>query len=145
PRKAAALIGKTAQLELYDLEQDLTGRSVGAQGPVATSSLYDLLIDEQAKTKRGATEYYLFGRRKQLLEGQAQTRKALFTRAHPRVPRGGSVLGVPAGTVVVTCSATPQNPCPPNLTQGGPYYYLFKYEPNNKTAPIPEMTGADLK
>jgi len=33
PEKAAALIGKTAQLELYDLEQDLTGPSIGAGGP----------------------------------------------------------------------------------------------------------------
>jgi SecD/SecF fusion protein len=145
PKKAAALIGKTAQLELYDLEQDLTGRSIGAQGPVATASLYELLIGEQGKTKGGATEYYLVGKRKQLLEGPAQTKKALFTRAHPRVPRGGAVLGVPEGTAVVTCTATAENPCPPNLTQGGPYYYLFKYQPTNATTPIPEMTGGDLK
>jgi SecD/SecF fusion protein len=145
PKKAAALIGKTAQLELYDLEQDLTGRSNGAQGPVATASLYELLVGEQGKTKGGATEYYLFGKRKQLLEGPAQTKKALFTRAHPRVPRGGAVLGVPEGTAVVTCTATAENPCPPNLAQGGPYYYLFKYQPDNPNTPIPEMTGGDLK
>ena len=32
PEQAAELIGKTAQLELYDLEADLTGPSIGAQG-----------------------------------------------------------------------------------------------------------------
>ena len=36
PEKAAELIGKTAQLELFDLEQDLIGPSIGAQGAVAT-------------------------------------------------------------------------------------------------------------
>ena len=32
PKKAAELIGKTAQLELFDLEADLTGPSISAQG-----------------------------------------------------------------------------------------------------------------
>jgi SecD/SecF fusion protein len=80
-----------------------------------------------------------------LLEGPAATRDKLFTRAHPRVPKGGKVLGVPSGTVVVSCTATAENPCPPNLAQGGPYYYLFKYQPDSATDPIPEMTGGDLK
>jgi SecD/SecF fusion protein len=145
PKKAAALIGKTAQLELYDLEEDLTGRSVGAGGVVATPRLYDLLVGERAKAEAGATEYYLFNKRKRVIEGPETTRDALFTRAHPRVPKGGAVLGVPKGTVVVACTATEQNPCPPNLVQGGPYYYLFKHQPDNPTRPIPEMTGADIK
>jgi len=40
PAAAARLIGKTAQLEFYDLESDLTGPSISANGfPVATPSL----------------------------------------------------------------------------------------------------------
>ncbi len=145
PKQAAALIGKTAQLELYDLEQDLTGPSIGASGPVATASLYNLLVGEQANANNGATAYYLFNKNKRLIAGQADTREALFTKQHPRVPKGGKVLAVPAGTAVVTCTATQENPCPPNLVSGGPYYYLFKHDPNNATQPIPEMTGGDIK
>ena len=46
PRAAAALIGKTAQLEFYDLEADLTGPSKsGVQGfsRVPTPNVYSLL------------------------------------------------------------------------------------------------------
>jgi SecD/SecF fusion protein len=145
PQKAAALIGKTAQLELFDLENDLTGPSIGAQGPIATPSLYRLLGGTSGSAPEDSTAFYLFDRRGRLLEGPAQSKNKLFTRAHPRVPRGGRVLGVPKGSVVVSCNPTPQNPCPPNLTQGGPYYYLFKYQPDNTANPVPEMTGADLK
>ena len=145
PKQAAALIGKTAQLELYDLEQDLTGPSIGASGPVATASLYNLLVGEQAKAKKGgATAYYLFDKNKRLIAGPADTREALFTKQHPRVPKGGKVLAVPTGTAVVTCTATQENPCPPNLVSGGPYYYLFKHDPD-ATQPVPEMTGGDIK
>src|SRR4029079_2310356 len=45
--QAAKLIGKTAQLEFFDLQKDLSGPSVGTQGfvrfPVAETSLYQLL------------------------------------------------------------------------------------------------------
>src|SRR6187200_1672946 len=47
PKKAAELIGKTAQLELFDLEADLTGPSISSQGiPSAATSLYDLLATQ---------------------------------------------------------------------------------------------------
>src|SRR5262245_29473884 len=61
PEKAAALIGKTAQLELFDLEQDLTGPSIGAQGPVATQRLFDLLGGKRGTAPDNASAYYLFG------------------------------------------------------------------------------------
>ena len=76
PKKAAELIGKTAQLELYDLEADLTGPSINSQGfPVATPRLYDLLSGQQLKAKKGTpSAYYLFNKRKRLLAGPAETR-----------------------------------------------------------------------
>src|SRR5436853_3381402 len=44
PAAAARLIGKTAQLEFYDLEADLTGPSIGPSGnPIASPSIFDLL------------------------------------------------------------------------------------------------------
>jgi len=123
--QAAQLIGKTAQLEFYDLQADLTGPSVTTQGfarvPVATASLYNLLSGQQAKAKQGTpTAYYLFGRNKQLLAGPSDTRQGLFSPRNPRVPSGGKVFAVPAGTVVITCTATENNPCPPGDTAVGP-------------------------
>src|SRR5438876_3331966 len=42
--KAAALIGKTAQLMLFDFENDLTGPSIDANGnPIAQPALYGML------------------------------------------------------------------------------------------------------
>jgi SecD/SecF fusion protein len=151
--QAAQLIGKTAQLEFYDLQADLTGPSVTTSGfariPVATASLYSLLAGQQAKAKQGApTAYYLFDKNKRLLSGPSQTRAGLFNPRHPKVPKGGKVFAVPAGTVVITCTATKNNPCPPgNTPVGQTQYYLFKYDPTNSNEEkrIPEMTGAELK
>ncbi len=142
PAKAAAIIGKTAQLQLYDLEADLTGPSIDAQGfPVPTTSLYTLLASVQSREKDGSPEaYYLFNKRKQLIAGPANTRAALFTRAHPRVPAGGKVLVVPHNTAVVTCDKT-EVVCPGTGQPTQTNYYLFKHD---LAKGIPEMTGKDL-
>ena len=62
PAAAAKLIGKTAQLMLFDFENDLTGPSKDINGnPVATPSLYELLTQVQTKAAKGTPEaYYLF-------------------------------------------------------------------------------------
>ena len=62
PAKAAQLIRSTAQLMLFDFENDLTGPSVDANGnPVASPSLYALLKQVQVQAKKGSPEaYYLF-------------------------------------------------------------------------------------
>jgi SecD/SecF fusion protein len=62
PAAAAKLIGKTAQLMLFDFENDLTGPSKDLNGnPVATPSLYDLLTQVQKQAAKGSPEsYYLF-------------------------------------------------------------------------------------
>lgn len=150
--QAAALIGKTAQLEFYDLQKDITGPSVGTQGfvryPIATASLFNLLAGQQAKAKQGApTAYYLFGKNKKLIAGPENTRDALFTPKHPKVPKGGKVFAVPEGTVVINCTPTQQNPCPGNTSVGTTYFYLFNYDPTNANEEkrVPEMTGAELK
>ncbi|HEY7602707.1 MAG TPA: protein translocase subunit SecD [Gaiellaceae bacterium] len=154
--QAAQLIGKTAQLEFYDLQADLTGPSVTTSGfariPVATASLYDLLSGQQAKAEQGTpTAYYLFGPNKRLLSGPSETRQGLFNARIRQVPKGGKVFAVPAGTVVITCTPTADNPCPTSDGSGGTvgttYYYLFKHDPTNPNEEkrIPEMTGAELK
>jgi SecD/SecF fusion protein len=151
--QAAQLIGKTAQLEFYDLQADLTGPSVTTSGfariPVANPSLFNLLAGQQAKAKQGTpTAFYLFGKNKRILAGPSETRDGLFSGRVKKVPTGGKVFAVPSGTVVITCTATETNPCPPGNTQvGQTVYYLFTSDPTNpdEEKRIPEMTGADLK
>jgi SecD/SecF fusion protein len=62
PAAAAKLIGKTAQLQLFDFEADVTGPSVDANGnPVAQPTLYGLLAQVQTQAAKGPPEaYYLF-------------------------------------------------------------------------------------
>ncbi|HZT45401.1 MAG TPA: protein translocase subunit SecD [Gaiellaceae bacterium] len=167
PKKAAELIGKTAQLELFDLEADLTGPSISSQSfPVATTRLFDLLAGQQARAKTGSpTAFYVFDDKKRLVAGPAQTRaQAVQDRARviaaakaPAVPGKTKVerstnpsdykiFGVPQGMTVITCGQSAVvcpgvNESPPTRT----YYYLFKYQPDHPSRPIPEMTGGDLK
>ena len=94
PAKAAELIGKTAQLEFYDLQADLTGPSAGTQGfvryPIATASVYNLLAGQQAKAKEGTpTAYYLFDKNKKLIAGPTDTRERLFNASTRRCRRAG--------------------------------------------------------
>jgi len=66
PAKAAATIGKTAQLELYDLVPALIAPSVSSTGQVVPyTSLHDLLVRVQSAAKVGTpSAYYLFQQRK---------------------------------------------------------------------------------
>jgi SecD/SecF fusion protein len=67
PAAAAAIIGKTAQLELYDLLPALVPPSRNAsQQPVPTRNLYDLLtrVQSSAGTKGEPEAYYLFAPKK---------------------------------------------------------------------------------
>ena len=57
------MIGKTAQLELYDFEADLARRrrSTLNGNPIATPTLYDLLTQVQKQAAKGTPPaYYLF-------------------------------------------------------------------------------------
>ncbi len=158
-RAAAALIGKTAQLEFYDLENDLTGPSKSVQGqPNPSPNIYSLLAGQQALVKeKGASEWYIFDKKtKKLVAGPSVSRDALFN-TKPAKKRGITpdslsgnkakyvTFGVPKGTVVISCG-TDAVVCPgvgtaPTTTT----WYLFKSDPDNKEKPVPELGGADLK
>ncbi len=167
PKKAAELIGKTAQLELFDLEADLTGPSRSVQGfPVASTKLFDLLAGQQVRAKTGSpTAFYVFDDKKRLVAGPLQTRaqalqdrdKVIAAAKAPAAPgktkvkrstnpKDYKIFAVPQGMVVITCGQSAVvcpgvNESPPTRS----YYYLFKYDPTSKTNPVPEMTGGDLK
>jgi SecD/SecF fusion protein len=147
PQAAAAIIGKTAQLELFDLETSLTGPSVSIRGePVEHASLYDLLARVQSQTAGGdASAYYVFNKNtKRLVDGPFDAKSEAEKVANRR-PEIREVLTVPEGMVVVTCGENavvcPGGPQGQGVTPDRTYYYLFKYEPGT----VPQMTGEDLK
>ena len=147
PEAAAEIIGKTAQLELYDLETSLTGPSVSLEGqPVEFASLYDLLTPVQAQAKQGTpSAYYVFNpKTKRVVVGPVATEAEALKRFKGTLPEGRELLAVPEEMVVVTCGKNAVV-CPGNGGNGvvpdRTYYYLFKYEPPD----VPQMTGEDLK
>jgi len=146
--QAANLIGKTAQLELYDLVPALVPPSVSSTGAVTPSrSLYQLLSRVQSDAKNGTpTAYYLFATRKKtvttgagkarktttekqwrLIAGPAQTLHrdpttglaGLLDPYHGKVPKGDVVMKVPPKTTVVSCSAPSASSCPGETTADG--------------------------
>ena len=144
PETAAKIIGKTAQLELYDLEANLVPPSIDAQRfPVAKKSVYELLAGQQALAKKGTSEqYWLFNKDKKLVVGPVSTKKAALAKYKGKLPEGWKLFAVPPGTVVVSCGIG-EFACP-GVQATEPtenYWYLFKYSPPT----VPEMTGSDLK
>ena len=129
PAAAAALIGKTAQLLLFDFENDLTGPSRDVQGnPVATPTLYSLLTQVQKQAAKGTPEqYYLFrttttvtpakkvkgktvGKptatdKHSLVAGPADTKEQLLRPYGGTLPPGTKILAVPQNNIVVTLPA----------------------------------------
>ena len=160
---AAALIGKTAVLEFYDFEADVTGPSVSGgllnATPVASGSMYDLLAAPATRllaNKGEPAQWYLFNEKHVVKAGPAPTRAKLLANEIVRkptasgglgnhVPKDWKILTVPNDTVAVSCVATN---CPTQVPGNGQKgFYLLKHHdvkdfPNN---PIPEMTGNQLK
>ena len=147
PAAAAGIIGKTAQLELFDLERDLVSPSIDARTrqPIATPKLYDLLAGQQALAAKGTPDtYYVFRTKgKTLVRGPVQTKQAALARWGGKLPPGHKLFAVPPDTVVVRCGAGGAVVCPgvaeTNPTQNT--WYLMRYTPPQ----VPEMTGSDLK
>ncbi|MSO57657.1 MAG: protein translocase subunit SecD [Thermoleophilia bacterium] len=145
PEAAARIIGKTAQLELYDLEANLVSPSIDirSRSPIATPRLYDLLAGQQALvTKNGAESWYVFKTKgRKLVAGPAVGRDAALAEVGGKLAAGHKLFGVPEGSVVVSCGAGAVV-CPgvqevnPTTTS----WYLLRFDPPE----IPEMTGEDL-
>jgi SecD/SecF fusion protein len=161
PAAAAKLIGKTAVLEFYDFEADLTGPSVSGLNkiPVATSSLFALLSAPQTRAladKGEPSEWYLFDAQNVRRVGPAETREALLKDdlvQKPKsegglgqhIPKDWKILTVPHNTVVVSCEVASGNCL--GAQQGLRAFYLLKHQlaDANGENQIPEMTGRDLK
>jgi SecD/SecF fusion protein len=164
PAAAAKLIGKTAVLQFYDFEADLTGPSVSgltARVPVASASLFDLLSAPQTRllaAKGTPSQWYLFDSKKVVRAGPTPTKQALLATQIVQKPvaRGGlgkhipkdwTILKVPQNTVVVSCDVASGNCLSSQpITSKTGFYLLKHHEPDaNGQNAIPEMTGGDLK
>ncbi len=141
PEAAAKIIGKTAQLELYDLETSLVAPSIDINGnPVARSTVYDLLSGQQALVKDSSNQWWVFNKDKKLVVGPTSSKSRALAKYNGKLPEGYKLFGTPNGTVVISCGVQAVV-CPGVGTPTGNSYYLFKYDPPT----IPQMTGADLK
>jgi len=152
--KAAQIIGTTAQLQFYDLESDVVGPSSdGSGGVVAHESLFKLLTEVQGDAKKkGSSAYYLFNPKKQIAAGPEATQKRLLDstlkggrKLNGKLPKGYTILAVPDKQTVITCDVTTGCPGVGTGLTAPTVYYLFKFDPNNPTHPVPEATGEDLK
>jgi SecD/SecF fusion protein len=172
PEQAAQIIGKTAQLELYDLVPALEAPSVSGGSQVQPyRNLYQLLSAVQSRATGTPSAYFLFkpvkvgkktvyvlprngGPAATLHRDPTTGNAGLLDSRGGKVPKGWKVLKVPAKSVVVTCSAKTTSVCPGDAEQVPPGnlvdYYLFKHGsyPNDRYATdgkYPNMTGAELK
>jgi SecD/SecF fusion protein len=159
PEQVIDVLGRTAQLELYDLEANLVRPSVDAQGfPVATPTLFELLAGQQSLVEEDAAEsWYLFDDKKKLRAGPTAKKDALLqstaverSGTKGELPDGWRIFGVPPNTVVLTCGVG-EVVCP-GVQQVNPsrnYWYLIRYDRSAEAVAageaVPEMTGGDLK
>jgi SecD/SecF fusion protein len=143
---AINIIGKTAQLELYDLETSVTGPSATATGQVRpTQTLYGLLAGVQSLTKQQEpSAWYLFTAKKTLFAGPRPTKASLLDLPKVKrlkgIPKGYKLFASPHNTVVVSCGSGAAG-CPGNVSPATTWWYLFKHD---EKAGIPQLTGKDL-
>jgi SecD/SecF fusion protein len=80
-QRAVSIIGSTAALELYKLEDDLVSPSVNPLGQqaIAHTSLYELLSPVSSQAGDKGSGYYLFGPNKKLVAGPADSKKGLLS------------------------------------------------------------------
>ncbi len=171
PAAAAALIGKTAQLMLFDFENDLTGPSLDVNGnPIATPTLYSLLTSVKKQAAKGTpNEYYLFktttitkpaktkngkpiGKpthttKHSLVAGPVDSKEKLLRPFGGKVPRGSRGprgAGEHARRQLPDGERLPRRPPGPDLADRDvllPPEVLPEPDASN---PLPEMTGRDL-
>ena len=159
PGQAAALIGKTAQLWLFDLQADIQEPTSQTQGlltyPTPSPNQFQLLKQIQPRVNEDtAEEWFLVDpKAKKVVLGPENTQQRLRQRwlgieanAGKPFPKRFEYYGVPEKSVILHCGVGERycpgvNEAPPTRN----YYYLFKFDPDNKENPVPEMTGADLK
>ena len=158
PEQVIEILGKTAQLELFDLEANLVPPSISAQRfPVAKDSLYALLAGQQALVKDDSkTTWYLFDDKKKLRAGPVADKEKLLQSdvveeagEAGKLPKGWKIFGVPPETAVLECGDRRRRL--PGRQRGQPDAELLLPDPlrhvrdGDRRRKVPEMTGDDLK
>ena len=81
PEAAAKIIGKTAQLELFDLETSLVSPSVDINGnPQPRDSVYALLAGQQSLVDGESDQWWLFNDKKKLVAGPVSTKEKALNK-----------------------------------------------------------------
>lgn len=145
---AADVVGRTAELQFYDLEAGVKGPSRGTANTIRANTSPLPLLTREDKLEDGAEPeaWYLFSKDKKLLAGPAETKKDLADELDEgEVPDGARYYAVPPDSIVLTCGESAVV-CPGvnavNPTQT--FYYLFEYRPGAQEDPVPQITGEDL-
>jgi SecD/SecF fusion protein len=158
PAVAAKLIGKTAVLQFYDFEADLTGPSINTlqNQPIATASLLGLLSAPQTTAladKGTPAQWYLFDAKQRLVAGPKPSQSALPTLAQAEKNQKQTftpplkTLRVPHNTAVVSCKVASSGCLGSRQGMVKTVFYLLKHRDtkNYPNKPIPEMTGNELQ
>jgi SecD/SecF fusion protein len=160
PQSAADLVGKTAQLWLFKLQANIVEPTAQTEGfltfPAPQDNLFQLLKQIQPRVKKDtAEEWYLVDpkRKRAVFTTPEDTTTRLRQRwlgleanEGKKFPKRFAFYGVPQKRIILTCGLGERycpgvNEAPPSKN----HYYLFRFDPENKKEPVPEMTGADLK
>jgi len=141
PKRALAVIGKKAVLQLFDLETKLvTGVSVNNFVP-QQNSIYDLLQKAKPLVKsKSAGHYYLLKKTSKPVLPIDDSSSLKLLQSEQK--KGEVILAAPKSTTVVSCDLVTSKVCP-----GGPrggfeptknqtWYFLFASRPN--------LQGSDL-
>ena len=109
PEAAARIIGKTAQLELFDLEANLVGAVDQLPDPPADRDREALRparrpagAGGQGEARRRSISSSKKGRSSS--PGRPATREAVLGSSAARSPQGHKLFAVPPGTVVISCA-----------------------------------------
>jgi SecD/SecF fusion protein len=161
PAKAAAIIGKTGQLQFYDFEKDLAAPTVSGFSPTPYPTAYGLLKQIQGQVKQAGppSAYYLFGPKtvtkkvkgkktkqkttiKHAILETAPTKRQLLGPYGGQKPAGTEILAVPGNRTLVHGAVMTQATQPVKRSRNGVYWYLFKFSrgPNGP----PEIIGNEL-
>ncbi len=162
-QRAAELIGKTAKLELYDLQGDLVpGVSLDLQGfPVAHDSVFDLLSTQQTEAKKGEpSAFYLVKtpNKKKKIAPQTARRSDADPRDAPlvevREEQRQEGRGAQGHHGAGRARAHGRHHLQPDravlrgrarMRRTAPTTTSSSTTRTNEEHPVPEMTGSDLK
>ena len=98
PEAAAKIIGKTAQLELFDLETSLVPPSIDINGESAVASESSTTSSPASRRSSRATsdQWWVFDKKKKLVVGPVSTKEKALAKYDGKLPDGYKLFGTAA-------------------------------------------------